>query len=79
MPNINVPIQLEKIRAGLSKVANHIGEHSGIDARHARSIENAAVEIATLGFQIAALALEVQGDRNAPENVLKILRQAVDV
>ena len=49
MPNPNVPIQLEKIRANLSRVANHIGEHSGIDARHDRLAHHEAGVVARGG------------------------------
>lgn len=78
MPNINVKKRLETIRRELSHVTNHIGEHSGIDPKDARLIEATATEIATLGFQVAALACDVQGNRDPGSTVLENLRRAVD-
>jgi hypothetical protein len=79
MPNINVKKKLESIRTELSRVADHVGEHSGIDLRDARLVEATATEIATLGFQIAALACDVQGNTDATSTVMENLRRAVDV
>ena len=83
MPNMNVPARLEKIRQDLSRVADHIGEHSGISRAQAKQVDTTCTEIATLGVQVAALARQTLAwrpgdDTNPAANVLEDVRNAVD-
>ena len=78
MPNINVPKKLESIRRDLSRVADHVGEYSGISTRKAEEVEMTATEIAELGVQLAALARAELGDPNPVDTVIEKLRGAVD-
>jgi hypothetical protein len=58
MPNIRVRHAIEKISNELNRVGQHVVDHSGIDPKDARFIENVCEDIARTANQIAQLARE---------------------
>lgn len=65
MANINVRLSLAKTAKDMTKIKQQIVLYSGIDAKHAREIDDDATAIAELGAEIASLAREAMGNRSA--------------
>lgn len=72
MANMNVRKKLESIDAELQRVATHVAQYSGIDARDARLIDDLSTDIAVVAANIASEARSKMGDRAAPGLVAKI-------
>lgn len=77
MPNIRVRPALERISRDLSKLMEHVSEHSGIAEKDIAFVNNEATAIAQQAAQLAAAARTLRGDRSAEEGVVLDIRQAL--
>lgn len=75
MPNIRVRAAIEKISNEINRVGQHIVQHSGIDPKDARFIDNVATDIAVTAAQIADLARQVQGSSRVPGSLVTQTRR----
>jgi len=77
MANMNVKKRLESIDAELRAVLFHVKQHSGVDARQAVLVDNAATCIVESAAAIAEVAREAQGIRERPGSLVRKIRKAL--
>jgi hypothetical protein len=77
MPNIRVRAAIERISNDINRVGHHIVQHSGIDPKDARFIDNVATDIAVTAAQIAELARQAQGVREKSGSLVRKTRKAM--